>query len=182
MTRTARRGAAALIAATALSGALLAPAAPAAAAPRTSCTVTADQRAAALDQLKAGHNALRGRKPSAAERTAFRNAVAELIQAARDAKMSPEVRAAKIAELRALRAKLEAAATPEERTAIRAEIRAIVLELKTARLTKAERAELIKKIKEMRAALTGKLTKADRDAVKASITAAKAVLKCKVTA
>ncbi|MEV1288634.1 hypothetical protein [Micromonospora sp. NPDC049679] len=181
MTRTTRRGVAALITAAALSAGLFAAPAPVSAKSKSPrCTVTADQRATAVDQLNAGLNALRGRKPTTAERKALNAAVAELVRAARDAKMSPEVRKAKLAELKALHAKLRAATTAEERLAVRAEMRAIVLDLKAARLTKAERAELAAKIKELKAALRGKLTKSERSTVQASVKAAKTVLTCKV--
>jgi uncharacterized coiled-coil DUF342 family protein len=162
-------------------GGLLLTAVPAqAASAKTRCTVTAEQRAAAVDQAAAALNALKGHKPTVAEKKAFNDAVAEMVQAARDAKMSPATRAAKLAELKALKTKLETATTAEERDAVRAEIRAVTLELKAARLTGAERAELATKAKSLRAALTGKFSKADKAAAEAAVKAAKKLLECTV--
>jgi uncharacterized coiled-coil DUF342 family protein len=184
MPSTFTRTAATVLAASAIAGGLLG-AAPASAGrtahpTKVTCTVTAAQRAADVDRLKALQEQLRGAKLTKAERDAYRNAVAELVKAALDAKMPAAERTAKVTELRALVKKLRTATTAEERTAIRAEIDAIKVQLDAARLTKAELTELRAKIAELRTSLTGKLTKADRAVVAKEIGALVKQLRCKV--
>lgn len=148
---------------------------------KTACTVTSAQRAATLDQIKALKAQLEGHKLTHVEKDAVHKAIAELVSAARDAKMPPGVRDAKRAELRDLVAKLKAATSPAERDAIRAEARAIVLELQDARLTGAERAEIAKKAKELVRALKAKPSGAERDAIRTQVKTLTASLSCKVT-
>jgi hypothetical protein len=183
MRPTFTRTAAAVLAASAIAGGLLG-AAPASAqkshTAKATCTVTAAQRAADVDRLKALQEQLRGAKLTSTERRAYLNAVAELVKAARDAKMPAAERKAKIAELSTLARKLRAAKTAEERTAVRAEMRAIKLQLDAARLTKAERAELRAKIAELRTALDGKPSKAERATIAKELSALARQLRCRV--
>jgi chromosome segregation ATPase len=183
MPSTFTRTAAAVLAASAITGGLLG-ASPASAhnshPTKVTCTVTAEQRAADVDRLKALQEQLRGAKLTKAERHAYRNAVAELVKATLDAKMPAAERQAKVTELRALVTKLRAATTAEERTAIRAEIDAIKAQLDAARLTKAELTELRATIAELRTSLTGKLSKGDRAVIAKEIAALAKQLRCKV--
>ena len=184
MPSTFTRTAAAVLAASAITGGLLG-ASPASAhnshPTKVTCTVTAEQRAADVDRLKALQEQLRGAKLTKAERIAYHNAVAELVKAALDAKMPAAERTAKLTELRTLVKKLRTATTAEERTAIRAEIGAITVQLDAARLTKAELTELRAKIAELRTSLGGKLSKADRVAITKEIGRLVRQLRCTVT-
>jgi hypothetical protein len=182
MSSTFTRSAAALLAASALAGGLLgaAPASAHKSYAKASCTVTAAERAADRDQLRTLSEQLKGNKLTRDERRAFEAAVAELVRAARDAKMPAAERQAKYAELKTLVGKLKAATTAEERTAIRVEIDAVKLQLDAAKLTKAERAALSEQIREMYRTLRNTPTQADKAAIKAQIKELGQQLRCKV--
>jgi hypothetical protein len=121
------------------------------------CTLSPADRTAILDRLALLHRQLAGtHHPSRAERRALRAAIAELFDAARNAKMAKAVRVAKRAELAALVASLGAADSDTARVAIRAEITAIRAELRAARLTHAERAVLRTQARALRSALRGR--------------------------
>lgn len=144
------------------------------------CTISAAERASTLDRLHVINRQMAGHHLSKTERKALQSAIAEMYTAAKDAKMSSAVRAAKKAELTTLYAQLRTATTPEVRDAVRAEISAISKELDAARLTRAERAALHAKAKEMAAALRGKPTKAERNALRAEAKALVKKLSCRV--
>jgi hypothetical protein len=174
MSRSLSRGAAVLLTAAAVAGGTLLTATPASAAPKpahavsaqtTACTVTAVERAADLDQLTALENRLRGHRPTAAERTAYRSAIAELVTTMLDRKMPAATRKAKLTELRTLGLRLLVAQTPEERTAIRTEIDALVLQLDALRLTPAEWRELGTEVVALTRALYGVPTDAELTAI-----------------
>lgn len=147
---------------------------------KAACTISADDKAAALDALHADQAKLAGHKLTEAEKQALHAAIKQLVQTARDAKLAPAVRAAKVAELKDLRAQLDAATTDEQRVALRTQISALRVELKDARLTKAERAQIHTQAKQMYAALRDKPTKADRAVILADMKAQVAKLRCTV--
>jgi hypothetical protein len=178
MSRSLTRGAAALLVAAAVAGTTLLTATPASAAPRAAtapavqpagCTVTAAERAADLDQLTALRNRLRGHQPTAAEQTAYRSAIAELVTTMLDRKMPAAERAAKLAELRTLGLRLLVAQTPEERTAIRTEVDAILLQLDALRLTPAEWRELGSEVLALTRTLYGVPSDAELTAIGAEL-------------
>lgn len=144
------------------------------------CTISAADRAAALDRLQVINRQMAGHHLTKTEKEALHSAIEEMYTAAKDAKMSSAVRAAKKAELKSLEAQLESATTPEVRDAVRAEISAIREELDAARLTRTEREALHAKAKEMAAALRGKPTKAEKDALRAEARELVKKLGCKV--
>jgi len=151
---------------------------PAAAHSTTSCTISPADRAAVLDRLAALHKQLKGTHATRAEKKALRAAIYELWTAARNAKMTSEVRAAKRAELARLRASLETADSATARDAVRAEIRAIRAELRAARLTKTERAALRAQAQTLRSALLGRPTAAMAKVLKAERATLKVSLRC----
>jgi hypothetical protein len=180
MTSTLRRRIATAVAAAALTATVAAvPAQAHTPPPRATCTISAADRAAARDALHADQAKLAGHHATPAEKQALRAAVAALVQAAKDAKMSPAARADAKAGIAALAAQLEVATTPEERTALRAQITALRAELKSARLTKAERRALATQAATMRAALRDKPTAADRATIKADMKVQVALLSCR---
>ena len=183
MTSTLRRRLATAVAAAALTATVAAVPAQAHTKPvRATCTISAADRAAARDALHADQAKLAGHHATPAEKRALRAAVAALVQAARDAKMSPAARTDAKARIAALAAQLELATTPEERTALRAQISALRAELKSARLTKAERRALAAQAATMRAALRDKPTAADRATIKADMKVQVALLSCRTAA
>jgi uncharacterized coiled-coil DUF342 family protein len=183
MTSTLRRRVATVVAAAALTATVAAVPAQAHTKPlRATCTISAAGRAAARDALHADQAKLAGHHATPVEKRALRAAVVALVQAARDAKMSPAARADAKARIAALVAQLEAATTAEERTALRAQITALRLELKTARLTPAERRALAAQVATMRAALRDKPSAADRAAIKADMKVQVALLSCRTVA
>lgn len=144
------------------------------------CTITATQRAETLDKLLALKAQLEGHELTRAEKDAVREAAAEMVTAARDAKMSKEVKAAKREELRALAGQLKRSTSAAERAAVRTQIRAIVLELDDARLTSAERAEIAEKVKDLVRSLKAKPTGAEREQIRAEVKVLAKQLECKV--
>ena len=183
MTRSPHRVLALALATLVLSGGAFTAFSPAEAANRTTarCAITAEAYQAAQDAAHLAREKLRGTPPTAAQREDFRRAVEALVQAARDTKLAPELKAAKLAELDSLRTRLEAATTAEERLALRGQILAVRTELKTARLTKGERADLAKQIRVLRDSLRSKLTSVERVQVVKDLAAAQAQLRCSVT-
>ena len=184
MTSTFRRRVAITVAAAALTATVAAVPAQAHTTPplRATCTISAADRAAARDALHADQAKLAGHHATPAEKRALRAAVVALVQAAKDAKMSPAARADAKARITALAAQLEVATTPEERTALRAQISALRVELKAARLTRAERRALATQAATMRAALRDKPSASDRAAIKADMKLQIAKLSCRTAA
>jgi hypothetical protein len=143
------------------------------------CIITATERTEATDALAALKGRLAGHKPTAAEKQALKAAIAELVSAARQKRMSDADCKAKRAEYAALVAKLKAATTAEERTAIRAELRAIRAQLAAARPTRAEWRALELAVRDLKVALRAKPTKAEKRALLAQLKTLKAKLACR---
>ncbi len=144
---SARLATVALVTGTTLGGWAVAPAS---AATVPSCTITAAQRTAIVDQIKALAQAEDRIRPTTRQATALGASIAELQAQYRQQRLTATQTDAKAAELAALARKLSAATSATERAAIRTEMASIRQQLAAPHLTSAQVAALKAKLAEQR--------------------------------